>query len=214
MSKDLKVIDNGDGTLTITVLATGNFAVYGADGKAIARNPGQVRFQFIVDHGGTPADPSDDVELEDLGVIKGSTDATMTSAGPQSSRLLNDIACSPRLRPVPQTGTRRHPDRPATRPATFRGSTPRRTTSGSSPRVAGCCHTSASRSVRSRPTVRLAGHAAVRALALGADLFKGVGYGPSEGHGIAFVVPRQPPPEPVDILVELGNGSSPSRVGR
>ena len=73
VSKDLKVVDNGDGTLTITVLATGNFTIYDEDGKAIARNPGQVRFQFIVDHGGTPSDPSDDVELEDLGVIKGST---------------------------------------------------------------------------------------------------------------------------------------------
>ena len=39
--KDLRVVDNGDGTLTITVLATGNFVVYDADGKAIARNPGQ-----------------------------------------------------------------------------------------------------------------------------------------------------------------------------
>jgi hypothetical protein len=71
--KDLKVIDNHDGTLTITVLATGNHVAYDADGKAIARNPGQSRLQFIVDHGGTPADPSDDVELEDLGLIKGST---------------------------------------------------------------------------------------------------------------------------------------------
>jgi hypothetical protein len=71
--KDLKVIDNGDGTLAITVLATGNFVVHDAHGTAIARNPGQSRFQFIVDHGGTPADPSDDVELEDIGLIKGST---------------------------------------------------------------------------------------------------------------------------------------------
>jgi hypothetical protein len=71
--KDLRVVDNGDGTLTITVLATGNMVAYDADGKAIARNPGQSRFQFIVDHGGTPADPSDDVELDDLGLIKGST---------------------------------------------------------------------------------------------------------------------------------------------
>ncbi len=73
VTKDLKVVDNGDGTLTITVLATGNFVVYGANGKAIARNPGQVRFRFIVDHGGTPADPSDDVEVADLGIVKGST---------------------------------------------------------------------------------------------------------------------------------------------
>jgi hypothetical protein len=73
VSKDLKVVDNGDGTLTITVLATGNFTLYGADGKAIARNPGQVRFQFLIDHGGTPADPSDDTEIAFLGVLKEST---------------------------------------------------------------------------------------------------------------------------------------------
>ena len=71
--KDLRVVDNGDGTLTITVLATGNFVVYDADGKAIARNPGQSRLQFIDEHGGTPADPNDGVELVDLGLVKGST---------------------------------------------------------------------------------------------------------------------------------------------
>jgi hypothetical protein len=73
IDKDLRVTDNGDGTLTITGLATGNSVVYGADGKAIARNPGQVRFQFLVDHAGTPSDPSDDVFLADLGEVKGST---------------------------------------------------------------------------------------------------------------------------------------------
>jgi hypothetical protein len=73
VSKDLKVINNEDGTLTIIALATGNATVFGADGKAIARNPGQVRFKFVVDHAGTPSDPSDDVLIEDLGLIKGST---------------------------------------------------------------------------------------------------------------------------------------------
>jgi hypothetical protein len=73
VSKDLKVVDNGDGTLTITVLATGNYVMYGADGIAIARNPGQVRFQLLVDHNGTPTDPFDDGEPEFLGFVKGST---------------------------------------------------------------------------------------------------------------------------------------------
>jgi hypothetical protein len=73
-SRDLKVVDNGDGTLTITVLATGNAVLYGPDGKAIARNPGQSRFRFDVDHGGTPTDPSDDTEIEgSFEQIKGST---------------------------------------------------------------------------------------------------------------------------------------------
>ena len=72
IQKDLHVTDNGDGTLTIIVLATGNYTVYGEDGRAIARNPGQVRFELLIDHGGTPDDPSDDLEL-DFKVVKEST---------------------------------------------------------------------------------------------------------------------------------------------
>jgi hypothetical protein len=72
LSKDLRVTDNGDGTLTVLVLATGNFTLYGPDGTTIARNPGQVRFELLVDHAGTPGDPSDDVVL-DFDVVKEST---------------------------------------------------------------------------------------------------------------------------------------------
>jgi hypothetical protein len=73
IEKDMRVTDNGDGTLTILILATGNAVLYGEDGKAIARNPGQVRFEILVDHGGTPGDPADDEFLADLGEVKGST---------------------------------------------------------------------------------------------------------------------------------------------
>ena len=73
--KDLRVTNNGDGTLTILILATGNATVYGANGKAIARNPGQIRFELVVDHGGTPNDPDDDVELS-FEVVKDSTGRT------------------------------------------------------------------------------------------------------------------------------------------
>ena len=73
IEKDLRVTDNGDGTLTILILATGNAVLYGENGKAIARNPGQVRFEILIDHGGTPTDPSDDEFLADLGEVKGST---------------------------------------------------------------------------------------------------------------------------------------------
>jgi hypothetical protein len=73
IGKDLRVTDNGDGTLAILQLATGNATLYGPDGKAIGRNPGQVRFEFVVDHAGTPTDPSDDVLIEDHGMVTGST---------------------------------------------------------------------------------------------------------------------------------------------
>ena len=73
IEKDMRVTDNGDGTLTILILATGNAVLYGENGKAIARNPGQVRFEILVDDGGTPTDPSDDEFLAFLGLVKGST---------------------------------------------------------------------------------------------------------------------------------------------
>ena len=72
IEKDLRVTDNGDGTLTVLVLATGNAVLYGEDGKAIARNPGQIRVELLVDHGGTPNDPSDDQVLSEE-LVKGST---------------------------------------------------------------------------------------------------------------------------------------------
>jgi hypothetical protein len=72
IEKDLRVTDNGDGTLTVLILATGNAVLYGEDGKAIARNPGQIRIELLIDHGGTPNDPSDDVILAEE-LVKEST---------------------------------------------------------------------------------------------------------------------------------------------
>jgi hypothetical protein len=63
-SRDAQVIDNGDGTLTIVVHATGSVRFYDTDGNFVLADPGQVRFQFMVDDGGTPGDPSDDEEIE------------------------------------------------------------------------------------------------------------------------------------------------------
>jgi hypothetical protein len=70
--KDQRVTDNGDGTLTILILATGNGVLYDENGKAIARNPGQIRTELLVDHGGTPNDPSDDEVLAEE-LVKSST---------------------------------------------------------------------------------------------------------------------------------------------
>jgi hypothetical protein len=73
LTKDLKVTDNGDGTLTLLRLATGSFKVFGPDGEFLFNDPGQIRFELLIDHGGTPTDPSDDEFLEFLGIVKGST---------------------------------------------------------------------------------------------------------------------------------------------
>jgi hypothetical protein len=72
ISKDLKVVDNHDGTLTIISLLTGPSTLYGPDGKPLARDPGQVRFEILIDTNGTPGDPSDDIELSSE-LVKGST---------------------------------------------------------------------------------------------------------------------------------------------
>jgi hypothetical protein len=50
VEKDLKLsFDEETGLLDIVALATGNATLYGPDGKAIARNPGQVRFHIVYD---------------------------------------------------------------------------------------------------------------------------------------------------------------------
>ena len=70
--KDLRVTDNGDGTFTVLIVATGNATLYGTNGKAIARNPGQTRLEIVFDVNGTPNDPFDDIELSRQ-IVKGST---------------------------------------------------------------------------------------------------------------------------------------------
>lgn len=75
LNKDLKVTDEGDGTLTVLFMATGNDVIYGSDGKAIGRNPGQIRIEFLIDHNGTPDFPFDDEVLSEE-LVKGSTGRT------------------------------------------------------------------------------------------------------------------------------------------
>jgi hypothetical protein len=62
--KDLRVTDNGDGTLTILTLIAGRQFDYGPDGTRLFVDAGTFQFTFMVDHGGTPTDPFDDVEIE------------------------------------------------------------------------------------------------------------------------------------------------------
>ena len=63
--KDQRVTDNGDGTLTIQVLTAGRSFAFGPVGtRFLFLDAGTFRFQFLVDHGGTPTDPDDDEEIE------------------------------------------------------------------------------------------------------------------------------------------------------
>ena len=64
-SKDQTIVDNGDGTITITTFAAGGSRYYDQDGKLVLKDPGEVRFSIVIDYAGTPGDPSDDVEVDD-----------------------------------------------------------------------------------------------------------------------------------------------------
>jgi hypothetical protein len=73
-SRDHVITDNGDGTITITVFASGGSRFYDTDGNLVLKDPGQTRFAFDVDYNGTPSDPSDDVEVPDsFRVVRAST---------------------------------------------------------------------------------------------------------------------------------------------
>jgi hypothetical protein len=72
IQKDLKVTNNGDGTLTLVEMISGVHNVKGPDGRIERMDPGTIRFEVLVDDGGTPTDPSDDEEL-DVRIIKEGT---------------------------------------------------------------------------------------------------------------------------------------------
>ena len=59
-TKDLRIVDNGDGTLTLTGLSSGSLFAYGPDGDLLGRQNGLTKETFLVDTQGT-TDPNDDV---------------------------------------------------------------------------------------------------------------------------------------------------------
>jgi hypothetical protein len=73
-TRDHTIVDNGDGTITITTAGSGGFRAYDADGNLVLKDPGHVRFAFDIDYHGTPGDPSDDTEVPDsFRIVKEST---------------------------------------------------------------------------------------------------------------------------------------------
>jgi hypothetical protein len=73
-SKDHKIVDNGDGTITITSISTGGSRFYDADGNFVLKDPGQTRFAVDIDYNGTPGNPDDDIEVPDsFRIVRSST---------------------------------------------------------------------------------------------------------------------------------------------
>lgn len=61
VSKDQRIVDNGDDTFTITAFGAGGFRLTGP--AQTLRDPGRVVFRFDVDTNGTPQNPFDDEEI-------------------------------------------------------------------------------------------------------------------------------------------------------
>src|SRR5262249_37743477 len=72
--RDHTIVDNGDGTITITTFASGTSRFYDSHGNFVLKDPGQVRFAVDIDYNGTPGDPSDDIEVPNsFRIVRAST---------------------------------------------------------------------------------------------------------------------------------------------
>jgi hypothetical protein len=67
---DQRIVDNGDGTITITAKRTGRIIVHGPDGDRLFIDAGQSQISFVIDYNGTPDNFDDDVFVADLGEHK------------------------------------------------------------------------------------------------------------------------------------------------
>jgi hypothetical protein len=68
-SRDHKVVDNGDGTLTISFKDSVQVAIW-LDGEFLFHDSGQVDGTVLIDHNGTPSDPEDDTFLGTVGDVE------------------------------------------------------------------------------------------------------------------------------------------------
>jgi hypothetical protein len=62
-TRDHTIVDNGDGTVTITEFASGESRYYDRHGNFVLKDPGQVRYAFDINYNGTPSDPNDDIDV-------------------------------------------------------------------------------------------------------------------------------------------------------
>ncbi|MGO4257281.1 hypothetical protein [Marmoricola sp. RAF53] len=80
-TRDTKITDNGDGTITITSYASGGSHYKDTHGKLVLSDSGQTRFAVDIDYNGTPGDASDDVEVPDSFRIVRESNGTNDTAG-------------------------------------------------------------------------------------------------------------------------------------
>ncbi|KGN38915.1 hypothetical protein N801_19855 [Knoellia aerolata DSM 18566] len=58
---DQRIVDNGDGTITVTVSAQRHESYHSSDGRLVAKKVSNQEVTVVLEHAGTLDDPSDDV---------------------------------------------------------------------------------------------------------------------------------------------------------
>ena len=73
-SRDHKIVDNGDGTITIFSQGSGSERWCDTNGQPRPQDTGNFRFAIDIDYNGTPGNPDDDKEVPDsFRIIRDST---------------------------------------------------------------------------------------------------------------------------------------------
>lgn len=65
VTQDVRVTDHGDGTLTILYQTPGAARYFGPDGRVLLIDSRPSWYEVVLDHGGTPSDPSDDTFISE-----------------------------------------------------------------------------------------------------------------------------------------------------
>jgi hypothetical protein len=65
LNQDVRVTDNGDGTLSVLHQIPGPERWFGPDGNLLFTSGGTMRLEAVFDHAGTPSDPSDDTFISE-----------------------------------------------------------------------------------------------------------------------------------------------------
>jgi hypothetical protein len=73
-NRDHTIVDNGDGTITITGFSSGGSRFYDTNGKLVLKDPGEFRSAIDINYNGTPGNPEDDLEVPDsFRIVRAST---------------------------------------------------------------------------------------------------------------------------------------------
>ncbi len=85
-SREHKIVDNGDGTITIFVQGSGVDRLYDSKGRLVLVDSGNFRFAIDINFNGTPGDANDDEEVPDSFLTSVTPPAATTSLTATSAR--------------------------------------------------------------------------------------------------------------------------------